>query len=1404
MASAVQSSPSFLPFRNSPRVHRFSSLIIFPPFSSPTYRSFHSSRKEFTQVVSIDLKKTIPLRTSFSSSSLRLPLSSVSSSQENPCLFHPCLLHWSPYSSLPSFSPRSTPNRFFSSCSSSHRQPSYLLSSATLFSFCVGVVCGGGLCGLILVFFGYTRFTCRNEDEREDKILLDRGSRKSDEKYSLTEEEQEEVSMPHGNKDAIETPSLYRYLSDRDEEAQRVSLSSHLVKNRSSLHFPFHLLPSTERVLYAPGFLSVFSTIHRQPLYVAERLVPSSSSSLSTPSSCSESEEEDGVRDSSSSSPCKGANSSSPFLENKKESLPTTPKEAPTVLSSRVSPTTSYEDSYTGESRGNSSARTREQTAARELLLEEGDKHFNQEKSKGKETEDEGEEQDKADLSDSVMDEGGSERIGRRKRRTEAGSSRGRRWMKRGGEEEEDEEERETEGEKAVKGEEGKVLLDRQGIAFKQERRINEMWSPSNSDYSHSGYSKGHLAAVALHKKSAEDLRSTFSLGANIIPQNQAVNANQWFRLEALSKNLTDLYEEVFVVSGPLWLPRDLAERHPQVSVHLLKESSADHLPLNFHRTSSSPSCSQREDLTFSYKGCSQASSPLKTLGGEGGGDESSTRERGNHRDQGYGLHRSASSPSLPSSTSLTSACSLEKKEKEESKRSYSLTPASSLEGSRGIQVPLPSVSSEGVEKTSSTSNLKNLPSLSSSDDFSSKKRSDGRGKESLRTFACIKPFASSPLSIPVSIEALTGSSSSFQNPSSFSSTSSSLFSSSSSPLPSVTVATGADAYAESFRLCRTSLGLQTSKESIREESSRSPLSRGSSLSSSTATSSDFSDSFSTSSPSSSPRRSSSPSLLLSSTLSPASHTSSARKSIASPSHQAPLHIDYDVIGQRLIPVPTHTFKIILAVGLRKDLAETNTIQGVVKDQREEGNDGRLSIFSNRFFSFGWKGRQIEEKTPTSDMSLKDSHDDKKNKKIFSALSNDESREDSIPSGEVTSEKMIGRRIRRGRKTEERIREEEPIDEKRVLPEALFGSFVLPNRKVIGGGKNVDLSTYRVPLQFIEWTSGLDFQALVDYAAAKTSIDREREGSRVELPSSNRIPPTPGLKHSLPSPRLEVLSVEGAAQPLGSGSPKSGEGTKDMRKNAQSSLEGEKGVADHTRRSADSSLFHKISTFFKGQEVPLDFSNTHQIDTPEKTKGHEPLAVSGSTPADSPGAHHIHHDKEQTGPCSFSSEAGSAEIPPVSCSVSKKGRRLTPASTITTPPIGRSRGGKTRPRRHLVSRDEDLLLSLDLCMPRRSLVSGSELSSLSATRPSQERDEKKNLLSVPREEPKPGEDSEEGSSSRGRQQRAGKRDEGRMDGGENQRRHRLPAQEREKVFDFCRGSLDRAWWKRGTHSRREE
>lgn len=209
------------------------------------------------------------------------------------------------------------------------------------------------------------------------------------------------------------------------------------------------------------------------------------------------------------------------------------------------------------------------------------------------------------------------------------------------------------------------------------------------------------------------------------------------FRLEALSKNLTDLYEEVFVISGPLWLPRDLAERHPQVSVHL-NESSADNLPLNFHRTTFSSSSSQHEDSTLSSSGCSQASSPVNILGRGGGGDESSAREKDNQ--QGHDLHRSASSPvSLPSSTSLSSACSLEKKEKEESKRSYSLTCASSVEGLRRTQAPLPSMSSEGVEKTSSTSTSKDLRSPSSSDDLSSRKSSNGRGKQSSRTFACIK-----------------------------------------------------------------------------------------------------------------------------------------------------------------------------------------------------------------------------------------------------------------------------------------------------------------------------------------------------------------------------------------------------------------------------------------------------------------------------------------------------------------------------------------------------------------------------------------------------------------------------------------------------------------------------------------
>ena len=50
-------------------------------------------------------------------------------------------------------------------------------------------------------------------------------------------------------------------------------------------------------------------------------------------------------------------------------------------------------------------------------------------------------------------------------------------------------------------------------------------------------------------------MNETFFL-SNILPQNYENNGNFWYKMEVFCRNLTKQFSDVYVISGPLWLPR--------------------------------------------------------------------------------------------------------------------------------------------------------------------------------------------------------------------------------------------------------------------------------------------------------------------------------------------------------------------------------------------------------------------------------------------------------------------------------------------------------------------------------------------------------------------------------------------------------------------------------------------------------------------------------------------------------------------------------------------------------------------------------------------------------------------------------------------------------------------------------
>ncbi|KAJ3603964.1 hypothetical protein NHX12_028705 [Muraenolepis orangiensis] len=100
---------------------------------------------------------------------------------------------------------------------------------------------------------------------------------------------------------------------------------------------------------------------------------------------------------------------------------------------------------------------------------------------------------------------------------------------------------------------------DRKYTDFKEDDSVHIYHRSTNNDYKGSGFDRGHLAAAANHKWSQKAMDDTFIL-SNVSPQNPHLNQKAWNSLERLCRSLTKQYLNVYVCTGPLYLPRAEAD----------------------------------------------------------------------------------------------------------------------------------------------------------------------------------------------------------------------------------------------------------------------------------------------------------------------------------------------------------------------------------------------------------------------------------------------------------------------------------------------------------------------------------------------------------------------------------------------------------------------------------------------------------------------------------------------------------------------------------------------------------------------------------------------------------------------------------------------------------------------------
>lgn len=98
--------------------------------------------------------------------------------------------------------------------------------------------------------------------------------------------------------------------------------------------------------------------------------------------------------------------------------------------------------------------------------------------------------------------------------------------------------------------------VDRKKSVFKEDEAIPPKFRAKLRDYFRSGYDRGHQAPAANAKYTQNAMDETFFL-TNMSPQvGDGFNRDYWAHFEDFARRLTQKYDNVRIMTGPLYLPK--------------------------------------------------------------------------------------------------------------------------------------------------------------------------------------------------------------------------------------------------------------------------------------------------------------------------------------------------------------------------------------------------------------------------------------------------------------------------------------------------------------------------------------------------------------------------------------------------------------------------------------------------------------------------------------------------------------------------------------------------------------------------------------------------------------------------------------------------------------------------------
>jgi len=125
--------------------------------------------------------------------------------------------------------------------------------------------------------------------------------------------------------------------------------------------------------------------------------------------------------------------------------------------------------------------------------------------------------------------------------------------------------------------------VDRANCDFTEDLSIHKYFRSRKSDYKYSGYDRGHMAPAGNHRQNQKMCDETF-LFTNMAPQvGKGFNRDKWEHLERYTRKLTKFYRNVYVCTGPLYLPHMEEDGKMYVKYEVIGQSNVA-VPTHFFK----------------------------------------------------------------------------------------------------------------------------------------------------------------------------------------------------------------------------------------------------------------------------------------------------------------------------------------------------------------------------------------------------------------------------------------------------------------------------------------------------------------------------------------------------------------------------------------------------------------------------------------------------------------------------------------------------------------------------------------------------------------------------------------------------------------------------------------------------